>query len=191
MLGRFPNAKDPKKDMNACTDALFTVLKGHYIAYACQLLGLSGPSESSEVIATLKGRNLAKISYQIVQKFSVNERAVLCQEIDQTADELHDYAKEFCHYASLALEFKDSWNEGDGGRSVRCWMFFLLHFRASNCTKYAWEALRLQFQLILLPPSLSHQVKWERFVNVHGGAGRNIPCDLFNEHMNKLFKNII
>lgn len=57
--------------------------------------------------------------------------------------------------------------------------------------KYAWEALRLQFQLIVLPPALSHQVKSERYVNTHGGPGRNIPPDLHNEHMNKLFKEII
>lgn len=104
---------------------------------------------------------------------------------------MHDYATVFCHYASLALEFTDSWKEGDGERIIRCWKIFLLHFRASNCTKYAWEALRLQFQLIMLSPNLSHMLKWERFVNVHGGAGRNIPCDLFNEHINKLFKEII
>jgi hypothetical protein len=42
-----------------------------------------------------------------------------------------------------------------------------------------------------LPPSLSLQVKWGRFVNTHGGAGRNIPCDLHNEQLNGLFKDII
>ena len=49
----------------------------------------------------------------------------------------------------------------------------------------------MQFQLATLPPSLSHQLKWGRFINTHGGLGKNIPCDLFNKHMNKLFKEII
>ena len=40
-------------------------------------------------------------------------------------------------------------------------------------------------------PNLAHQVTWHRFVNVSGGAGNNIPCDLFNEHVNKLLKHII
>lgn len=31
----------------------------------------------------------------------------------------------------------------------------------------------------------------ELFVNTHGGIGRNIPCDLHNEHINKLFKDLI
>ena len=50
----------------------------------------------------------------------------------------------------------------------------------------------MQFQLATLSPSLSHHLKWGSFVvNTHGGLGRNIPCDLFNEHMNKLFREII
>lgn len=32
---------------------------------------------------------------------------------------------------------------------------------------------------------------WDRFVNSRGGAGHNIPCDLHNEHVNKIFKGII
>ena len=67
----------------------------------------------------------------------------------------------------------------------------LMHFYCDRRAKYAWEALKLQFQLANLPPSLSLQLKWSRFVNTHGGAGHNIPCDLHNEHLNKLFKDII
>ena len=42
-----------------------------------------------------------------------------------------------------------------------------------------------------LPPYLSNQIKWNRFVNTRGGLGSNILCDLLNEHVNKLFKEII
>ena len=60
------------------------------------------------------------------------------------------------------------------------------------CTKYALEAFRLQLQVnVVLSPNLSHEVKWHRFVNIKGGMGRNIPCDLYNEHINKLIKIII
>ena len=58
LLGRLPKARQPKKDMNACMDVLFTVLKGHYVAYACKLLGIKNCSESSEIIATIKSRVL-------------------------------------------------------------------------------------------------------------------------------------
>lgn len=35
------------------------------------------------------------------------------------------------------------------------------------------------------------QLTWGRFINTHGGLGRNVPCDLHNEHSNKLFKEAI
>ena len=51
--------------------------------------------------------------------------------------------------------------------------------------------LHLKLQLASLASLLAHQLKWNRFVNTHGGLGRNIPCDLHNEHVNKLIKEII
>ena len=35
------------------------------------------------------------------------------------------------------------------------------------------------------------QLKWSRFVNVHGVRGRNIPLDLHQEHLNRLLKGMI
>ena len=51
--------------------------------------------------------------------------------------------------------------------------------------------MRLQIQLKCLPSSLVQQVTWDRFVNTHGGMGRNLPCDLHNEHVNKKLKGVI
>ena len=119
------------------------------------------------------------------------------------------------------MEFLDAWAEGDGDRiyrlahncitltslcldtkfrdtklftfiNDRCWHFLLPHFHSSGRTKYALQALRLMFQCEgMLSPQLAHHVKWDRFVNTHGGLGRNIPCDLQNEHVNRLLKRII
>ena len=74
---------------------------------------------------------------------------------------------------------------------MRCWRMLLLHFHANKRYKYALEALRLQIQLKILPPHLVHSLIWGRFINTHGGPGHNIPCDLHNEHVNKLFKEAI
>ena len=182
--------------MNACTDALFTVLKGHYVACACSHLGITSPSDTPKKFPLLKSKEekmkfVARLSRQVVNECSIIGDALLKKPVAETKDAVYNYAHVFCHFASLSLEFKDAWCEGDGDRIVRCWKVFLLHFRASGQTKYSWEALRMQFQLATLPPSLSHQLKWGRFINTHGGLGKNIPCDLFNEHMNKLFKEII
>ena len=159
-------------------------------------MGIASPSDTPENLPPLKTKEqkskfIAELSRKVINMCSITEEALLHKPIAPTKDAAYNYAHVFCHLASLALEFKDAWSEGDGNRVLRCWKVFLLHFYSSGRTKYSWEALRMQFQLVTLSPSLSHQLKWGRFVNTHGGLGRNIPCDLFNEHMNKLFKEII
>ena len=64
---------------------------------------------------------------------------------------------------------------------------------AERRTKYAVEALRLQLQLasLFLQIWCMHQLAWGRFINTRGGPGMNIPCDLHNEHVNKLFQEVI
>ena len=65
----------------------------------------------------------------------------------------------------------------------------LSHFLTSNCRKYALEALQLQFQLrAVLSLYLAKHILWDRFINTKKGLGGNIPCDLHNEHVNKLLK---
>lgn len=32
---------------------------------------------------------------------------------------------------------------------------------------------------------------WDRFANCKGGHGNNIPCDLYNEHVNRIVKEMI
>ena len=87
---------------------------------------------------------------------------------------------------------KDAWEQGAGKRMIHCWRLLLPHFKAADRRKYAFEALRLQFQIqATLSPHLAHQLTWNRFINTHGGAGHNIPCDLHNKHVNKLMKSII
>ena len=197
LLGRFSASKDPKKNMNACCDSLFIVLKGHYIATACKLLGITKPTQTPPdlqvrgMCSNAKMKYIATLARKVVEDCTVISESLLFKQVLKTTDGVYNYGRVFCHHASLALEFKDAWMEGDGERMCRCWKLFMLHFQSNGRTKYAWEALRQQFQLVTLPPSLAFQLKWSRFVNVHGGKGKNIPCDLFNEHKNKLFKEII
>ena len=39
-------------------------------------------------------------------------------------------------------------------------------------------------------PKLITEFTWNRFINLHGGDGNNIPTDLYNEFMNRDFKGI-
>ena len=198
LLGRLPNAKVPRKDFNACLDALLTVLKGHFIAAACNDLGITNANEEPEGFAAVKHASVAvkkayidKVARNVVKNCSVIGDAILGKDVSHCNDHINNYARVFCHYGSLALEFHDAWSEGDGDRIVRCWGVFLLHFYKTRRTKYALEALRLKLQLASLPLPLAHQLQWNRFVNTHGGPGHNLPCDLHNEHVNKLLKEII
>ena len=78
---------------------------------------------------------------------------------------------------------------GDGDRVIAIWKYLMLIFKAMGHRNYAAEAFTLLSQYHLtLPPNLAEQLKWSRFVNVHGLPGDNISCDLHQEHMNRLVK---
>ena len=195
-LGRLPHAKVPKNDLHACLDALLTVFKGHIVAAACVELNLEHPDASMEKPlpknSTKEKRDFVfSLANKIVTNFTVIPNSILGKRVPSSADMVHSYAHVLCHFSALVLEFTDAWSEGDGERVLRVWKVFMLHFYCNRRTKYALEALRLQLQLATLPPHLVHQLTWGRFVNTHGGIGRNIPCDLHNEHINKLFKEVV
>ena len=175
--------------MHACQDALFTIFKGHVVAAACQYLKIDHPQDELDQIVNKE--LLERVAKNVSSKFTVISEAILGEAVVNSTDGIHNYARVLCHFASLATLFCDAWNEGDGARIVTCWKIFMLHFHANRRTKYALEALRLQFQLATLQPYLAHQLKWGRFINTHGGSGNNLPCDLHNEHVNRLFKEII
>ena len=196
LLGRLPKAKKPKDNANACVDILFTVLKGHFIASAYKKLGITKCTDSPPNFPSLKKREekyvfITKLARQVVEDTMINTGSLLGNKVKISNDKVYSYSRMFCHFGSIALEFQNAWYQGDGVRIYRCWKVLLLHFHCYKHTKYAWEALKLQFQVEYLPPSLAYKVKWGRFVITRGGDGNNIPCDLFNEHLNKLFKEII
>ena len=128
----------------------------------------------------------------VVECCSLIEGSFTNQIIPKKGDGVYNYACTLCHYGFLILEFCDAWHEGDGERVLRCWKLFLPHFKIAGWTMYALEALKLQIHTgFTCSPNLAHHITWNRFVNVKGGAGNNIPCDLYNEHINKLLKHIV
>lgn len=198
-LNRIAVTKDPKKDVDACIDLIYAVIKGHFLACACDLFGVSSLQDPlilpPGIHTAEKPVQLAfinKMAQMVVNKCTLIDAAFTGGPVADKGDGKYNYARTLCHYGSLVMEFRDAWAEGDGERVLRCWKLFMPHFKAAGRTKYSLEALRLQMQAnIILSPNLAHQVVWNRFVNVRGGAGKNIPCDLFNEHVNKKLKYII
>ncbi len=102
-------------------------------------------------------------------------------------------AYEYCRevLSLLYLNFKDSIREGDGTRVMVAWKYFMLIFKATKHKNYAMEELTMLTQYFVILPNLAEQLKWSRFVNVHGFPGRNISADLHMEHMNRTVKTII
>lgn len=199
-LNRVAVTKDPKKSVDASVELLEAITKGHWLHCACEILGISGlddilhlPPSMVTGTASEKYSYIRGLAQKVVDKATIVDSAFFpcdTQEED-ISDTVYNYSKVLCHYGALVTEFRDALAEGDGERVMRCWRLFLPHFKAAGCTKYALEALRLHIQLKTLSPNLAHQVKWHRFVNTRGGLGRNIPCDLHNEHVNKLVKMTI
>lgn len=103
-----------------------------------------------------------------------------------------NYATAILGMGLLARNFHDASRESDGDRLIRCWKFFLLHFKVDGRVKYAVEAVNLLAQVNgLLPPGMAHQLIWNRTCNLKGGAGHNIPLDIQMEHFNRVFKENI
>lgn len=196
LLNRNTVTVDVKKAVDDTLDFLEAVIKGHFLAAACSVIGISSLDDKVELPAGIlradtnqQLRYIHDIANKVVEQCTVIDTN---SDMSDTNDRVYNYARVLCHYGALILEFRDAVSEADGERVYRCWRVMLPHFLASRRTKYSLEALHLQFQVkALLPPALAHQVLWHRFVNSRGGPGRNIQCDLYNEHINKLIKGII
>eukprot|EP00731_Ephydatia_muelleri_P014114 Em0007g1424a len=158
-LGRLSKAKKPKDDMHACQGALLTVFKGHTVAAACRELNIGGPEgDIKDIIVNMSLLN--DLTVKVARRFTVIPEAFLNESVPDTGDQVHSYAQVLCHFAAIVHLFTDACKEGDGERIIRCWKLCMLHFHAERKTKYALEALRLQFQLVTLQPYLVHQLTW-------------------------------
>ena len=145
LIKRLPAAKKPKEDMHACTDALFTVLKGYIIAAACKELGIDMDTESipSQEMKRWSYKQklgfIVQLSMTVVEKYTLVSESILCQNVKESGDKKHDYARTLCHYASLALEFIDAWSEGDSTRVLRCWRIFCHIFQLGGEPSVPWK----------------------------------------------------
>ena len=102
------------------------------------------------------------------------------------------YAMELLTLGLLWHNFHDSSKEADGDRLVRVWKFNLILFKAARRKNYAIEALNLILQVDhLLSQREAAQVKWCRCINNTNLPGRNIPMDLYLEHLNKRLKTAL
>lgn len=77
-------------------------------------------------------------------------------------------------------------------RVHRCWKYLLPIFKSSGRKNYSIEVLQMLNQIeFTLTKRQSSELLWNRFINVHGMQGKNIPCDLHMEHLNRLCKDAV
>ena len=134
------------------------VFKGYMVAAAWQELEIDDPDSK---ITQLKGMSkderlsfIIDIANQVVDKCGIVSDALLnkkCNRYKGWSAQLLTCTLPLC---CSMLECTDAWEHGDGERITLCWRVFLLNFCANGRTKYALEALTLQFQLATLSPSL-------------------------------------
>ena len=192
---------DPSKSFDECEDFLITVVEGLIVAAAMSLFKMSSIDEipkdiSEEFWLSTKEERTAKLNVLTDGIYDRFVKASYCttrvDDGDTTSDEIFDYSESLISIGLFYIEFRDSIKEGDGIRVLRCWQYLLPIFFNTNRTNYAREALIMLSQhKYLLTERQSMQLLYSRFVNVHGIIGRNIPCDLHMEHLNKVCKSCI
>ena len=193
--------QDPIKDFNACDDFLMTVLTSHIIAAALKFFNIDSqevPSENilpqaKDVWAYPKEERqiiIEKLSAEIVQTFTDFSFTSLDQP--EGKDGVEKYAEIVLSLGLFYWEYSDAIREGDGNRLLRCWRYMLPIFVGNGRKNYSLEALNLLYQHdYQLPPRLSMQTLYSRFINVHGLPGRNIAADLHMEHLSAIAKGCI
>ena len=111
---------------------------------------------------------------------------------ENVPDGVFDYACSVLNDGLLLLELRDAIHEGDGARILCCWKFMLIYYRHAKHYKYASEVFNLLAQVhVLVSTRVKHQLTWSRVVNTRGGAGKNVPVDLHNEHLNRKLKDVV
>ncbi len=140
----------------------------------------------------IRAATIEKVSKCVVNSY-VNMETVF-KESDKATEPgtSYDYTCEVTSLGLLFLGFKDAIREGDGDRVLCVWKYLMLIWKATGHKNYSIEAFTIVTQYhLLLPKNLAAQLKWSRFINVHGKPGHNISCDLHMEHLNHIVKTAI
>lgn len=188
---------DPKNDFNACHDFLRTVVDGYIniVAAFCKILGAKSAKVVTQEMLFPNGipkdragmlRAIEKLASEIELRYTQYSTSI----IPLSNDGIFNYSRLVLSMGLLARDFRDSWKEGDGSRSLRLWKFLLLHFKQSGHHKYAYEAFRLLAHVhVILTPKQSFELMWNRVCSIRNGLAHNIPLDLQMEHLNRIFKD--
>ena len=122
----------------------------------------------------------------------------VCKEMSDATDDSSDIDSKF-EYTKAVLWHgisekvrHDAIREADGDRMLCHWRFDMLDFIRWHHPKYFVVGHRLLcYTSGGASDRISHQLKWNRTVNVRGGMGNNIEMDLQMEFFNKEYKEAV
>ena len=198
-----------KDNVSAAQDFYSVVFEAHVVAAALSHFSMSSldsepagiefPDDPTKLhdfmmqtVGTLVDKHVLKFTETTTLPENSTQLQTATTQERTEEDSVNNYASLVIGYGLMAGNFHDAWREGDGGRLLRCWKFLLLHFRVGGRTKYTLEAFKLlALTSALLTPRKAHQLTWNRTCNRKGGHGHNIPLDLDNEFLNRVFKDNI
>ena len=107
-------------------------------------------------------------------------------DVHISTDHVQEYGKQLLSLGCFYLEYSDGICEGNGGRVLRCWKYLLAIFKSSGSKNCSIDALNMLYQYEYeLTPRQSAELLWNRIINIQG---RNIPCYLHLEHLNRICK---
>ena len=187
-------------DFSACDDFFVLVVKCHIIVAAMEYLEMKSISDmpihfqlTDELWLESKDKRedvLITISKEIALMYGNINANSPTEEV--TGDKVQCYAMSMLSLGLLYMEYCDSIREGDGHRILRCWRYLMLVFKTTKRKNYSIEALNLLAQYhFFLSQRQAQQLIWSRCINTHGISGRNIPADLFMEHLNRVCKEAV
>lgn len=190
---------NPGKDYNASDDFFTLVVVTHFLASAMKKLGMKTLEDipvheefnANSWMATNADRRSSL--YSFCQELIADHVSFsLSIKSSSTDDGVLNYAKELMSLGIFYINFKDAIREGSGERVLLCWKYLFPLFRVTNRRNYTCEVFSMLYSYYFtLSPRQAHQLLWSRFVNIHGLIGRNIPCDLHMEHLNRVCKDAI
>ena len=177
--------QDPKNNMNAAEAFIEDALAAHVLAAAGDILGYTSADDllsATELPSTFTG--VPKLADDIIAQFV--EVDSIGTSSGRYVDEVQQRAVDTLTIGLLWSAYHDAVREGNGEMVVEVWRYLLLIFRMSKRNNYAYEAASLLVQLeYLCSERMQMQIKYARFVNTLGQIGKNVPCDLHMEHLNR------
>ena len=203
LINRKNVKNEPKDDFSACEEFFLLVVVGHILCAAMKELQMSSleddpqscmiPENVSELSTEERNEILNNIAENLVNELVNLSPTFQVKKEQPKPDEDHvfEYARELVSLGLLYMNYRDAIREGDGLRVLLVWKFMLPIFRATSRWNYSIEAFHTLANVKLLPPRQAHQAIWSRFVNLRNKPASNIPCDLHNEHLNRLCKGCV